>query len=87
MGSFLTIGQQWNVAKGGNRGDGSFIWFGVESEVGPFYVGPINTPSSRAEQTQLWDLMMENLLQGTWLIEANLNQFHGHQGRRQRWGK
>lgn len=42
IGALLMVGPSWEVIEGGNRGDGSFVWCVVESEIGPLYVGSVN---------------------------------------------
>lgn len=44
-GAFLMLGKGWSIAKGGNQGDNSFVWFGIESDLGPFFVGSVNAPA------------------------------------------
>lgn len=82
--AFLMLGEGWAVSKGGNHGGGSFVWFDVESEVGPFFVGFVNAPASCQGQDELWDWMMDNLPLGTWLLDEEFQRPQDHRGRNRR---
>lgn len=49
VGAFLMLGKGWMVFEDGSKGDGTFMWFGVESIVGPFFISSINAPSSNQD--------------------------------------
>lgn len=73
VGSALVIPKRFNVTHTGTKGDGSFAWATINTQVGILSIGSVYAANVRRRRKELWEWMTSTLTGENWILSGDWN--------------